>query len=99
MLDKKAKTVISKGVPNDFFGVIEDKKTAKDMMNALFKYLNNHCLTQQSALKQELLKMDESKGLKGHFYVFEELVRKLKASGVCLEPLFRSEYGQTEIHF
>lgn len=93
-LDKKAKVVISNGIPDEFFGVIEDKKTAKDMMDALFKYFNDDSLAQQSALKRELfeLKMDESKGLKEHFSVFEELVRKLKASGVCLKPIDELHY-------
>lgn len=86
-MNKKAKYIIASVVPDCYYGIIEGKATAKQMMNALVAHFTVRSVTKQTHIKRELmqLKYDEGQGLSSHFVKFDGLTRDLEAAGAQLK--------------
>ena len=56
-LDQKAKNVIAGFVPEEFFGIIDGKATAREMFQALEAHFSVKSVTQQTHLKREIMQL------------------------------------------
>lgn len=81
--EKKCKTIIVRTVHDCQLETIKEKKSSKEMIDALKAIYERKSVSSQLFLRKQLLtlKYNESEEMSNHFMVFDKLIRSLKSSG------------------
>lgn len=87
--DKKCKSMIVRRIADSHLEYIKDKKTSKEVIDALKATFERKSIASQLFLRKKLLtlKCSEDEEMQKHFLKFDCLIRELKATGATLEGL------------
>lgn len=90
MDEKKCKTAIVRSTHDSQLETIKDKKTAKEMIDALKAIFERKSVAGQLLLRKQLLTLRfiESGTMSDHFMVFERMIRDLKSAGANIEEMY-----------
>lgn len=85
--DKKAMDRIVSFLHADCISFVRDKETAKAMWQSLQSVFAKKSVTNQVLIRKQLakMKMNDGDSIVSHVMAFENLIRKLKLSGACVE--------------
>lgn len=87
--EKKCKTAIVKSVHDSQLEIIKDKKTAKEMIDALKSVFERKSIASQLLLRKQLLTLryNASDEIGDFFLTFDKLIRDLKSAGANIEEI------------
>jgi transposase InsO family protein len=85
--DNNAKHLLVSLIDDNYLEVVKDKKTAKEMWEAMNKTFSKSGAVSQHILRRRLnnLKLEPGEKMKDFFTRFDEITRELKASGAKLD--------------
>ena len=85
--DKRAQNIIVQCTADSQLDLIIEKKTAKEMWDAILKSFEQKGITGQLGLRKKLtsMKMGENDDIENHLREYESTVRELKQSGMALQ--------------